>query len=168
MCGIFPSHVLSASYLGNLKQGLGDVNDTAEILDALDALLDGRGVVGTGGVQDAGDLVRLLLRILAPCGTSILCDSPEDGQERQSDNRLLVDDVELVADGSHTETSACGEDGGLGEGAVTGDGDSIHQRLGLLLGVLLRHIGVVAGVGSDGWEGAERERWAESGGACCG
>jgi hypothetical protein len=156
------------SYLGNLEQGLGDVNDTAEILNALDALLDGRGVVGTGGVQDAGDLVGLLLRIVAPRGTSVLCDSPEDGQERQSNNRLLVDDVELIADGSHAETSTCREHGGLGEGAVAGDGDGVHQRLGLLLGVLLRHIGVVADLGGHGWESAERERWAESGGACCG
>ena len=28
-------------FLGDLEEGLGDVNDTAEVLDALDALLDG-------------------------------------------------------------------------------------------------------------------------------
>ena len=155
-------------YLGNLEEGLGDVNDTAEVLDALDARLDGRGVVGTGSVQDAGDLVGLLLGVVAPGGTRVLGDGPEDGQERERNNGLLVDDVELIADGGHAETSAGGEHSGLGEGAVSGHGNRLHQRLGLLLGVLLGHIGLVAGLRGDGWEAAERERWAETGGACCG
>jgi hypothetical protein len=159
---------IDLSYLGNLEQGLGDVNDTAEVLDALDALLDSRGVVGTGRVQDTRDLVRLLLRIVSPGRTGVLCDSPEDGQEREGNNGLLVDDVELIADSGNAQTSSGGEHSRLGEGAVSGDGDRVHQRLGLLLGVFLRHIGVVAGVRGDGWEGAERQRWAESGGACCG
>jgi hypothetical protein len=163
-----PSVVIGLSCLGNLEEGLGDVDDTAEVLDALDARLDGRRVVGTGSVQDAGDLVGLLLRVLAPGGASVLGDGPEDGQQRQRHNGLLVDDVELIADGGHTQAGARGEHGGLGEGAVAGDRDGLHQRLGLLLGVLLRHIGVVAGLRGDGWEGAERERWAETGGACCG
>jgi hypothetical protein len=156
------------SHLGNLEQGLGDVDDTAEVLDALDALLDGRGVVGAGRVQDAGDLVRLLLRIVAPGRAGVLRDRPEDGQKRQRDNRLLVDDVELIADSCHAESGARGEHSRLGEGAVSGDRDGFHQRLGLLLGVLLRQVRVVAGLRGEGREGAERQRWAESGGACCG
>lgn len=155
-------------YLGHREEGLSDVNDTAEVLDALDARFDGRGVVGTSSVQDAGDLIGLLLRIVAPSGTSVLCDSPEDGQERQRNNGLLVDNVELIADSGHTETSSGREHSSLGEGAVSGNGDRVHQRLGLLLGVLLGHIGLVAGLRGDGWEAAERERWAETGGACCG
>jgi hypothetical protein len=162
-----PSQSIVVSYLGNLEEGLGDVNDTAEVLDALDARLDGRGVVGTGSVQDAGDLVGLLLRVIAPGRTSVLCDSPEDGQERQGNNGLLVDNVELIADSGNTETSSGGEHSSLGEGAVSGHGNRVHQRLGLLLGVLLGHIGLVAGLRGDGWEATERERWAETGGACC-
>jgi hypothetical protein len=156
------------SYLGNLEQGLGDVDDTTEVLDALDALLDGRGVVGTGSVQDAGDLVRLLLRIVSPSRTGVFGDGPEDGQERKRNNGLLVDDVELIADGRNTQAGSSGEYGRLGEGAASGNRDRVHQRLGLLLGVLLRQVRVVAGLRGDGWEGAERKRWAESGGACCG
>lgn len=125
-------------------------------------------MVGAGCVQDARDLVRLLLRIFSPGRASVFCDSPEDGQEREGDDGLLVDDVELIADGRDTEACSGGEHGGLGERAVSGDGDGVHQRLGLLLGVLLRQVGVVADLGSDGWQRAERERWAESGGACCG
>jgi hypothetical protein len=155
-------------YLGNLEEGLSDVDDTAEVLYALDARLDGRGVVGTGSVQDAGDLVGLLLCVVSPSGTSVLGNGPEDGQERQRNNGLLVDNVELIADGSHAKTSTGGEHSGLGEGAVSRHGDCLHQRLGLLLGVLLGHIGLVAGLRGDGWEAAERERWAETGGACCG
>jgi hypothetical protein len=156
------------SYLGDLEKGLGDVNDTTEILYALDALLDGRGVVGTGRVQDAGDLLNLLVRIVAPCGTSVLCDSPEDGEQRQGDDGLLVDDVKLVADSRDTETGAGREDGGLGEGAAAGDRHGVQDRLSLLLGVLLGEVGVEAGLGGDGRQGAERERWAETGGACRG
>lgn len=157
-----------ASHLGNLEEGLGDVNDTAEVLDALDALLDSGGVVLAGSVQDAGDLVGLLLRILSPGRSGVLGNGPEDGQEREGDNGLLVDDVELVADSGDTETGAGGEDGGLGEGAVAGDGYRVEDGLGLLLGVLLGQVGVVAGLDGDGGQGAERERWAETGGACWG
>lgn len=156
------------SYLGNLEQGLGNIYDTAKILDALDTLLDGCGVVLASSVQDARDLLPLLLGIVAPSRTSVFRDSPEDGQKRQSDDGLLIDDVELVADSRDTETRTGGEHGGLGEGAVSGNWDRVHQRLRLLLGVLLGHIGGVAGLDGDGWEAAERERWAETGGACCG
>lgn len=155
------------SYLGNLEEGLGDVNDTAEILDALDALLDGRGVVGAGGVQDARDLLDLLVRIVAPGGSGVFRDGPEDGEQREGDDGLLVDDVELVADSRDTEAGAGGEDRGLGEGAATGHGHGLEDRLGRLLGVL-GQVGVEAGLDGDGGQGAERERWAETGGAWCG
>lgn len=158
-------------YLGNLEEGLGDVNDTAEVLDAGDALLDGRGVVGAGRVQNARDFVNLLLGVAGPGGAGVVSDSPEDGQQAEGDDRLLVDDVELVADGGYTETGTGRENSGLGDGAVSGDGDRIKHGLSLLLGVLLGHIGVVAGrrdLGRDGRECAERECWAETSGACCG
>lgn len=152
--------------LGNLKQGLGDVNDATEVLDTLDALLDGRGVVGAGRVQDARDLLNLLVRIAAPGGPGILGDSPEDGQQRDGDNGLLVDDVELVANGRNAETGTGREDGGLGERTGSRHGHGLQDRLGLLLGVLLGQVRVVAGLGGDGGrECAERKRWADTGGA---
>lgn len=156
-------------YLGNLEQGLGDVNDTTEVLNVVDALLHGGGVVGAGSVQDAGDLLDLLLGVAGPGRAGVMSDSPEDGQQTESDNGFLVDDVELVANGSHAETGTRGQDSGLGEGAVSGDGDRVQKRLGLLLGVFLGHIGVVAGRGDlcrDGRESAKRKGWAETGGAC--
>lgn len=125
-------------------------------------------MVGAGSVQDAGDLVGLLLGILSPRRSSILGNSPEDSQQRESDDGLLVDDVELVANSRDAQTSAGGEHGSLGERAVSGDGYRVQERLGLLLGVLLGNIGVVAGLGGDGRQGAERERWAETSGAYCG
>ena len=111
------------SYLGDLEQGLGDVNDTAEVLDALDALLDGLGVVGAGAVQDAGDLLGLLVGVVLPGGAGVLADGPEDGEQREGDDGLLVDDVQLVADGGDGQTGAGREHGGLGQRAVAGDGD---------------------------------------------
>ena len=156
----------SLAYLGNLEQGLGDVNDTAEVLDALDALLHGLGVVGAGAVQDARDLLDLLLGVVGPGRAGVLADSPEDGEQREGDDGLLVDDVELVADGRDGETSAGGQDSGLGERAVAGDGNGLHDALGLLLGVLLR--GLEAGQRGERGDGAEREGRAETGGAYCG
>lgn len=165
VCPLLPSLL---AYLGDSEKVLGDVDDTAEVLNALDALLHGSSVVGTGGVQDAGDLLNLLLCIAGPGWTGVFGDGPEDGQQREGDDGLLVDDVKLVADGEGAHTGGGGEHGGLGDGAVTGHGYRIEQRLGLLLGVLLGKVGLVAGLGSDAGNGAERERWAETGGACCG
>lgn len=128
-------------------------------------------MVRPSSVQDAGDLVDLLLRIAGPSGTSVVCDSPENGQQAECDDGFFVDDVELVADGSHAQACSCREHGSFRDGAVSWDGYRVEQRLGLLLRILLRHIGVVAGwgdLGRDGWEGSERERWAETSGACCG
>jgi hypothetical protein len=152
------------SYLGDLEQGLGDVNNSAEVLDALDALLDGLGVVGAGAVQDAGDLLGLLVGVVLPGGAGVLADGPEDGEQREGDDGLLVDDVQLVADGGDGQTGAGREHGGLGQRAVAGDGDGLHDALGLLLGVLLR--GLEAGLRGDRGDGAEREGWADAGGAC--
>lgn len=112
-------------YLGDREEVLGDVDDTAEVLDALDALLDGGSVVSTGRVQDAGDLVDLLLRIAGPGRAGILGNGPEDGQQRKGDDGLLVDDVELVADGEGADTGGGGEHGGLSDGAVAGNGYGI-------------------------------------------
>ena len=94
------------SYLGNLEQGLGDVNDAAEVLDALDALLDGLGVVGAGAVEDAGNLLGLLIGVVLPGGAGVLADGPEDGEQGEGDDGLLVDDVQLVADGGDGQTGA--------------------------------------------------------------
>jgi hypothetical protein len=153
-----------ASHLGDLEEGLGDVYHTAEVLDALNALLDGLGVVGAGGVEDAGDLVDLRLRIAGPGGAGVLSDSPEDGQEGKGDNGLLVDDVELVANSRGRDTGGGRENGGLGGDAVAGEG--INERLSLLLGLLLGDVGGIAGRDGDGRDGAERDGGTEASGAC--
>lgn len=110
-----------------------------------------------GSVQDAGDLIDLGLRIAGPSWTGVFSDGPEDGQQAECDDGLLIDNVELVADRGCADSGSGGEYGGLGDGAVAGHRYRIKKRLGLLLGVLLRQIGVVAGLYADGWKGAERE-----------
>ena len=118
---------MGLSHLRNLEKGLGNVNDASKLLDALDALLHSRGVVGTGSVEDAGDLVDLGLGIAGPGRASILGNSPEDGQQAESDDGLLVDNVEFVADGGCANTGTSGEHGSLGEGAVAGDRNRVEQ-----------------------------------------
>lgn len=139
------------AYLGNLEQALGDINDTLHLLDALDAVLDGLGVVGTGSVQDAGDLLVLPLSPLPVQGTSILDDGAPDTQQTEGDDGLLVDNVVLVAEGVDGQAGGGRQDGALGDEGASGKG--VEDRLGLLLGVLGGHIGSVAGGGSvDGSE----------------
>ena len=159
----------SLAYLGNLEQGLGDVNDTAEVLDALDALLHGLGVVGAGAVQDARDLLDLLLGVVGPGRAGVLADSPEDGEQREGDDGLLVDDVELVADGGDRDTGTGGEDGGLAQEVAAGEG--VDDALGLLLGcglVALQarldggHGGLVQGGDGGGGTRAGGACWGES------
>lgn len=139
------------SYLGNLEQLLGDLNNSAQLLDVVNALLDGVGMVGTGSVQDVLLLLNLALSPLLVCGATILGDSSEDTEQTEGGDSLFVEDVELVADRSNGETGTGGEDSGLGdEGAAR---KSIQDRLGLLLGVLAGDVGGRTGrgeVGSDG------------------
>jgi len=84
------------SYLGDLEKVLGDVNDSAEILDAVNALLDSRSVVFPGRVQDALDLIGLALGPLLVSWSTVDGNTGVDSEEAEQDNGLLVDDVELV------------------------------------------------------------------------
>lgn len=137
------------AYLGNLEHGLGDVDNGAHLLDVLDAGLDGLGVVGTGGVEDALDLLGLALSPLLVGGATVLDESTPGGQEAEGDDGLLVHDVVLAGEGIDAEASAGGEDGRLAHEAVAGEG--VEDALGLLLGVLGGHIAArVAGRGGGG------------------
>lgn len=125
-------------------------------------------MVGTGGVEDTRNLVNLRLSVARPGRASIVSNSPEDGDKGNGHDGFLIYDVEFVANCRSAQTSGSREDGGLGDGAIAGQ--RINERLGLLLRVLGRDIGVVAGRrdgGCDGREGAERKSWPKSGGACC-
>jgi hypothetical protein len=140
---------LEEQYLGNGKELLGNVNNTAEVLDAGDALLDGIGVVLAGGVEDVLDLVGLVLGPLLVGGATVDGHAGVDGKQTDHDDGLLVDDVELVADGGDGDTGTGGEDGGLAQDAVAGQG--VEDALGLLLG---RGSGLVAlQAGLDGGHG---------------
>lgn len=141
-------------YLGDLEQALGDVDDTAHLLDVVDAGLDCLGVVGTGSVQDASNLLVLALGPLAVHGSSVLDDGTPNTQQAESDDGLLVDDKVLIAEGVDGQSGGGRQDGGLGDERVAGQG--VKNGLGLLLGVLGGDVGRVAvaggGEGGDGRE----------------
>lgn len=138
----FHPHSFGA-HLGNLKQVLGNFDDGAHLLDVLDAGLDSLGVVGTGRVEDALDLVALALGPLLVGRATVLDEATPDGEETDGDDGLLVDDVGLAADGVDAETGGGAEHGGLAQQAVAGEG--VNDALGLLLGLLGGHI-AAAGV----------------------
>lgn len=66
------------TYLGNGEKVLGDIYDTAEVLDTANASLDSAGVVFPSSVQNALDLVVLVLGELRVHGTTVCVDSPVD------------------------------------------------------------------------------------------
>lgn len=154
------------AYLGNLEQAPGDVDNTAHLLDVVDAGLDSLGMVGTGGVQDASNLLVLALGPLAVHGASVLEDGAPDAQQTEGDDGLLVDDIVLVAEGVDGQTGGGGQDGGLGDERVAGEG--VEDGLRLLLGVVGGDVGGAAG-GSEGGDGREspgRNGWPQTGSPC--
>lgn len=84
--------------LGNIEELLGDLDNTAKLLDILNAGLDGIGVVGTSRVQDILVLLGLTLSPLSVHGTTVHADSSEDTEQTESDDGFLVQHVKLVAD----------------------------------------------------------------------
>lgn len=101
-------------YLGNLEQALGDVDNAAHLLHAVDTGLDSLGVVGTGSVQDAGNLLVLGLGPLGVHRSSVLENGGPYTQQAERDDGLLVDDIVLVAKGVDGQTGGGGQNGGLG------------------------------------------------------
>lgn len=97
-------------------------------------------MVGTSSIQD----ILLLLNLSISPGivdwTEVLEGAVEDAEETESGDGFLVHDIELVADGRDRETGTGGEDGGLGNERVSGEG--IDDGLSLGLGVLRGDVGI--------------------------
>lgn len=89
------------SHLRHSKEVLGDVNDTSQSLNVLNPLLDGTGVLLPGAVQDVLDLVVVTFSPFPVHRPTVMCDSPEYGEQRDHDDGFLVDHVKLIADGSN-------------------------------------------------------------------
>ena len=70
---------------------------------------------GLRRVHDALDLRDRPVRPLAVHGSSVLENAIEHGQQTECYNGLLVEDVQLVADGIDTDACAGGQDGGLAD-----------------------------------------------------
>lgn len=102
-------------YLRNSEERLGNVNNIGELRNRRNALLNGRGVVDTSRVQDILDLVDLTSGPLSVRGSTIGSNGVEDRAQREEDNGLLVDDVQLVGDGRNGEGGDGRDDGGLGD-----------------------------------------------------
>lgn len=136
------------------------------MLDVLDSLLNGVGVVCSSAVEDIFLLLDLGLGPLLVHGTGHLAYTSEDAEKTECGDGLLVEDVELIADSGDGETSTGGEDGGLGHQAVAWEG--VNDGLGLGFGVLGGHIGRRPGRCEGGcgrWDRSGRDDRADTGGA---
>jgi len=111
-----------SSFLRDSEQLLGDVNDTSQLLDVLNASLDSRGVICASRVQDVLDLVDLTLGPLLVHWSTVLSNGEENAAQTESDNGLLVDDIVLVAERVDGGTGTGGEDGSLGDQRVSWEG----------------------------------------------
>lgn len=127
-----------ATNLGNFEKLLGDLNNTAELLDVLHTRLDGVGVVATGRVQNVFVLLRLTLCPLSVGGTAVLAEGSEYAEQTEGDDGFLVQHVKLVADGGDRQTGTGRQNGGLGNQRVSGK--RVNDRLRLLRGFLSRHV----------------------------
>lgn len=120
-------------------------------------------MVRAGSVQNVLVLLDLALSPLLVHRATILGDESEDAEQTESGNGFLVENVELVADGSNGETGASGEDSGLrGQGLAR---EGVEDRLGLLLGVLARDVRVGPGRGQVSGDGTDRKGRSEPSGA---
>lgn len=142
----------ASSYLGNLEQSLGDVDNAGHLLNVLDTGLDSLGVVGTGAVKDVLDLLVLGLSPFLVAGATVLDESSPDGEQADGNDGLLVHDIVLIAEGVDAETGGAAEESGLAEQVVAGE--RVEDALGLLLGLLSRHVARVAD--SGGGESGKR------------
>lgn len=116
-------------------------------------------MVSAGAVEDVLDLLVLTLGPLLVGRATVLDQTSPDGQQADSNDRLLVHDVVLIAEGVDAETGSTAEEGGLADQVVAGEG--IDDALGLFLGLLG---GDVAGV-SDSSSRDRRGRSAGDGGS---
>lgn len=154
------------SYLGHLEKLFRDLDDTAQLLDTLNTLLDSRSMALSRGVEDVLHLVDLAIGPFLVHGSPIMRHGPEDGESGKHDNGLFIDHIDLIRDGVDGDTGAGGEDGGLGDERVARE--SIDYGLGFFARFLGGHVGCVAcGVEADGGgrEGSRDCEGSQSAGA---
>ncbi len=125
-------------YFRNFKELLGDVDNAAQLLHTVVALLDGVLVVRARRRQHVVHALHVLVRPLRVHGPAVLPDGPVHSQQAERRDALLVEDIDLVADGGDGQAGAGGQDGRLGDERVARQ--RVEHRLRLLLRVLAWHV----------------------------
>lgn len=110
-------------------------------------------MVDASRVQDILVPLHLALGPVLVHRASVLGDAGEDAHNTEESDGLLVDHIEFIADGRDGQTGRGGESGRLGDQAVSRD--RVENRLGLLLRVFGRDIGVGADRGEVAGDGEE-------------
>jgi hypothetical protein len=144
----------------------GHLNNTAQLLDVLNATLDGIGVVGPSSVQDIFVFLNLTFGPRLVGGSAVLRNTGENAEQTESDDGFLVQNVKLVANGGDGKTGTGGKNGRLGDKRTARK--RIQDRLSLLLGLLSGDVGVQSNgrkVGCDGRDVMGSESRPHAGGA---
>lgn len=126
--------------LGHGKEVLGGLDDILELVDVTDSLLDGVGVLVSGGVEDGSHVLNVSIGPRGVTRASELGDNNNKGGKDTENDGLIVDNVQLVGDGVDGSEDTGGEHTSLGQNVVAGDG--VQDGGGLGLGVNL--VGVVS------------------------
>lgn len=122
-------------------------------------------MVGAGAVEDVLDLLVLSLGPLLVGRPSVLEQTSPDGQQAHGNDRLLVHDVVLIAEGVDAKTGGTAEEGGLADEAAAGKG--VDDALGLLLGLLGGHVARVSHGGGRNRRGGSGDGGSEEGRCAC-
>jgi hypothetical protein len=87
------------SYLRDLEQRFGNIDNIAHLADGLNTVLDGLCMIDPSRVQDIADLVDLTLGPLLVHRPSVFGDGHKGREQAEGNDSLLVHDIELVRDG---------------------------------------------------------------------
>ena len=97
------------TYLGDLKQLLRDFNNVAQWLHILNACFDSISMPVPCSIHDIFDLLDLRICPLLVRWAAVFEDPVEDAEQAESDNRLLVDYIELIADRPDRDSCSGGQ-----------------------------------------------------------
>jgi hypothetical protein len=94
-------------YLRNLKKLLGNFNNSAQLLDVVNALLDRVGMIGTCSIENVLVLLNLAFSPLPIHRAAVLGHACENAEKAECHNRLFIYHVEFIANRCDGKTS-CG------------------------------------------------------------
>ena len=103
------------THFRDLEEVLRHINHTAQLFDVIDSVLYSFRMALPCRVQDAFHLADLSISPLAVHWPAVSSNRPKNAQSAKHDDRLFIDNIDLVADGKNGQGGARGQNGGFGD-----------------------------------------------------